>query len=114
MFCTRCGSGLRENDKFCSQCGVQLGALHSPLPGREPGHPLTRLINEKKIAGVCAGFARYFDVDVTLMRLLWLLVALITGVGFVVYLVAWMAMPAENGSQSLSIVPAGARSLRPL
>jgi len=38
---------------------------------------------DKKIAGVCAGFARYFEVDVTLMRVLWLIVALVTGVGFI-------------------------------
>ena len=32
-------------------------------------------MHEKKLAGVCAGFARYFDVDVTVMRILWLILA---------------------------------------
>jgi len=50
---------------------------------------------DKKIAGVCAGFARYFEVDVTLMRVLWLIVALFTGVGFIAYIVAWIAMPKD-------------------
>jgi phage shock protein PspC (stress-responsive transcriptional regulator) len=52
----------------------------------------------KKIAGVCAGFARYFDVDVTLMRVLWLGIAICTGVGFLAYLIAWMLMPADHGN----------------
>ena len=50
---------------------------------------------DKKIAGVCAGFARYFGVDVTLMRILWIIVALGTGIGFVAYIVAWIVMPAR-------------------
>jgi phage shock protein PspC (stress-responsive transcriptional regulator) len=51
----------------------------------------------KKIAGVCAGFARYFDADVTLVRVLWLAIALGTGVGFIAYLVAWIIMPSDHG-----------------
>ncbi len=44
---------------------------------------------DKKIAGVCAGFARYFGVDVTLMRILWIIMALGSGgIGFVAYIVA--------------------------
>jgi len=52
----------------------------------------------KKIAGVCAGFARYFDMDVVLMRVLWLGVALCSGgVGFLVYLGAWIVIPSDSG-----------------
>jgi phage shock protein C len=56
---------------------------------------LSRPMDQKKIAGVCAGFARYLDVDVTLMRILWLAIALCTGVGFIGYLVAWILMPKD-------------------
>jgi phage shock protein PspC (stress-responsive transcriptional regulator) len=52
---------------------------------------------EKKILGVCAGFARYLDVDVTLVRVLWLAVAIITGGGFIAYLAAWIVMPSDHG-----------------
>ncbi len=50
---------------------------------------------ECKIAGVCAGFADYFDMDPTLMRLLWVLITFITGIipGLVTYLLAWWMMP---------------------
>jgi len=51
----------------------------------------------KKIGGVCAGFARYMGVDVVLVRVLWLGIALCTGIGFVVYLAAWIMIPSDNG-----------------
>jgi len=56
---------------------------------------LRRVIADKKIAGVCAGFAEYFDMDVTLVRLLWLGIGLMTGVVplLMVYMVAWIVLP---------------------
>lgn len=54
----------------------------------------------KKIAGVCAGFARYLGVDVVLVRILWLGIALCTGVGFFVYLAAWVVIPSDAGLQA--------------
>jgi phage shock protein C len=49
----------------------------------------------RKISGVCAGMGEYFDLDVVLVRLVWLVVAIMTGVGFVAYLIAWIVMPEE-------------------
>jgi phage shock protein PspC (stress-responsive transcriptional regulator) len=55
---------------------------------------LHRIIAEKKIAGVCAGFAEYFDMDVTLVRLIWLGLALIPPTpGLIIYIVAWIVLP---------------------
>lgn len=67
--------------------------------GEEPNPRRSLMLDKrnKKIAGVCAGFARYLDVDVTLVRVLWLAIALVTGVGFIAYLAAWLIMPADNG-----------------
>jgi phage shock protein C len=52
-----------------------------------------------KIAGVCACFARYLDVDVTLVRVIWLAAAIMTGVGFLAYLAAWIIMPSDHGME---------------
>jgi phage shock protein C len=52
---------------------------------------------DKKIGGVCAGFARYSDLDVALVRVVWLIVAFSTGLGFLAYLVAWIVMPSDHG-----------------
>jgi len=39
--------------------------------------------------------AEYFDLDVTLVRVVWLIMAFMTGVGFLGYIVAWIVMPEE-------------------
>ncbi len=89
MYCTQCGVELRETDRFCSQCGRSTG-VSAPGANREP---LVLDKANKKIAGVCAGLARYMDMDVTLVRIVFLVLALGTGIGFIAYLVAWLLMP---------------------
>jgi phage shock protein PspC (stress-responsive transcriptional regulator) len=39
--------------------------------------------------------AEYFDLDVTLVRLVWLITACVTGIGFIGYVIAWIVMPDE-------------------
>lgn len=99
MFCTKCGVSLDENAKFCSQCGKPTGVGGEAPPATEWAVPrrLTRPMHEKKIAGVCAGFARFIDVDVTLMRVLCLLLTIFTGFvpGILAYVIAWIAMPKD-------------------
>ena len=96
MYCTKCGRELRDDDRFCSSCGLRT-ALNAPLAY----HPRVLMLDKhnNKIAGVCAGFARYFEVDVTLMRVLWLAIAVCTGVGFLAYLIAWMIIPSDHGME---------------
>jgi phage shock protein C len=53
-------------------------------------------MDQKKIAGVCAGFARHFDMDVVLVRILWLAVIFLSGgLGIFIYLAAWLIMPKD-------------------
>jgi phage shock protein C len=94
MFCTKCGVELRDADRFCAQCGKRTGAGAAPPAARS----LMLDKRNKKIAGVCAGFARSLEVDVTLVRVLWLVIALSTGVGFLAYLAAWIIMPSDRGA----------------
>ena len=54
---------------------------------------LTRDVNNKKIAGVCAGIANYFDLDPTLVRVIWILFCCAAGTGVLAYLIAWAVMP---------------------
>jgi len=61
-----------------------------------------RLFRSRKdglIAGVCGGLAEYFDVDPSLVRLVFILAIFLGGAGLVVYLVAWLIVP-ENPEQS--------------
>jgi phage shock protein C len=58
---------------------------------------LFRLVEQKKLGGICAGLADYFDLDVSLVRLIFVGVALITGILPMVlfYLIAWLVIPAQ-------------------
>lgn len=96
MYCTQCGVELRADDQFCSRCGRRTAINVVP----EMARPLLLDKRHKKIAGVCAGFARYLGVDVVLMRVLWLGIALCTGVGFLAYLAAWIVIPVDNGFEA--------------
>ena len=93
MFCTNCGVQLKDDDRFCSRCGARTAVGRTEAPARA----LMLDKRNKKVAGVCAGMARYLDMDVTLIRVLWLAIAITTGVGFVAYLAAWIVMPSDNG-----------------
>lgn len=58
---------------------------------------LMRSRDGRILAGVCAGVAGYFSLDVTLVRVIWAVVALITGgAGVLAYLVAWILIPGEG------------------
>ena len=63
---------------------------------------LVRRREDRMLAGVCAGFADYFSLDVTLVRVIWAVVSLITGgVGVLAYLAAWVIIPAEDEKTSI-------------
>ncbi|MCQ2297318.1 MAG: PspC domain-containing protein [Bacteroidales bacterium] len=57
------------------------------------GKRLYRIPSQGKIAGVCAGLAQYFDVDVTLVRILFLLALIFATGGLWIYLICWLFMP---------------------
>ena len=101
MFCTRCGLEMSDDAAFCSRCGQATGV--PPVARVSPPHRLSRPVHDKKIAGVCAGFARYLGVDVTLMRIIWLVVALTTGIGFIAYIIAWIAMPRDEAPIGVAV-----------
>ena len=54
---------------------------------------LMRSSTDKKIGGVCAGIADYFDLDATIIRVVWVLLVLCAGTGLVFYLVLWLVLP---------------------
>lgn len=60
---------------------------------------LYRSATEKKISGVCGGIAEYFDVDATIIRLLWVLASCMTGVllGLLAYIACVFIIPVDPG-----------------
>jgi phage shock protein C len=64
---------------------------------------LVRARDGRMLAGVCAGVADYFGLDVTLVRVIWAVVSVITGgLGVLAYLVAWIIIPDEGQKSSLA------------
>src|SRR5246127_5907618 len=88
MYCNHCGKVIQDDAAVCAYCGIRVGTsmarkkLMRPRVGR-------------KIAGVCLGFSEYFDLDVTLVRVVWLIASFVTVIGFVSYPIAWIIMPEE-------------------
>ena len=50
---------------------------------------------DKKVCGVCGGIATYFDVDPTVIRLIWVIFTLAGGSGLIAYIIAAIIMPDE-------------------
>jgi phage shock protein C len=56
---------------------------------------LYRSRTDRKLAGVCGGLAQYFNIDAILMRVLFVVLALLGGPGLVIYLMLWIVVPEE-------------------
>lgn len=56
---------------------------------------LFRSTKNKILGGVCGGFAEFFEIDITLVRLL-MVFLILTGIGIPFYIIAWAIMPVET------------------
>jgi phage shock protein C len=106
MFCTHCGLKLTESSRFCSSCGQSVDPGEPGIGANRPRRILSRPMNEKRIGGVCAAFARYLDLDLTLVRILWVFAILFGGTGFLAYVICWIVLPKDYGTVASGPVPA--------
>lgn len=79
---------IQDDAAVCAYCGTRVG-------GSLARRKLMRPRLGRKVAGVCLGFSEYFDVDVTLVRVVWLIASVTTIIGFLSYPIAWIVMPEE-------------------
>ena len=77
-------------------------ARSATFAGQPGAGQLRRSGDERMLAGVAGGIARYLNADVTLVRVIIAALALFTGAGAVLYLVAWLLIPAEGYDQSIA------------
>ncbi len=66
----------------------------------DTGKQLTRSRSDYMLGGVCAGLGRYFGIDPTIVRLVFVLLAISGGSGVLLYLVLWIVIPREDLVQS--------------
>jgi phage shock protein C len=104
MFCNYCGKQLPDDAQLCAYCGKHVA-------GAVARKRLVRPREGRKIAGVCIGFAEYFDLDVTLVRIVWLVCSLFGLLGVVAYAAGWIVMPeaplALNSAPAAPVGPVG-------
>lgn len=97
----------------------EIGPVQAPgatlsAPGGA-ARPLRQISEGAVISGVCQGFARYFGLDVTLLRIAAVLLLFATGGGMILVYIALMLLmpyaPLERGGKPLRTIPAKSRSL---
>ncbi|HEX2052372.1 MAG TPA: PspC domain-containing protein [Actinomycetota bacterium] len=62
---------------------------------------LVRSRTDKWVAGVAGGMGEYFRVDATVMRLAFVALTILCGIGIPLYLLAWIIMPREGDLRSI-------------
>jgi len=65
------------------------------------GKRLLRAKQGRMVAGVCAGLAGYFGVDVNLVRLAFGVLTVFYGLGILLYVIAWAILPEEGEDRSI-------------
>ena len=105
MYCNACGKQIPDIAKFCDGCGKTVaGTAPAPAPDQgntyqPPANPyrgrLIRPQQGRKFKGVCLAVANYLDVDVTLIRIIWLVLLFGAGTGFIAYLIGWLCIDEE-------------------
>ena len=95
MNCPNCQKDIAAGSNFCYNCGAKQHdiAAGASFPSAASRKRLVRSTNNRKIAGVCAGIAEYFDFDPTIVRLIWLLATLVPGPNIIAYIAFWIAVP---------------------
>lgn len=91
MFCSKCGNQVANGARFCPACGAPYTPEH--LGFYPNSAQLTRPRTSRMIAGVCAGLSIHYGWDLSLVRILTALLVVLTGVGLIAYLVAWLVIP---------------------
>lgn len=64
------------------------------------GKTLSRSTTDKFLGGVCGGLARFFNLDSGLVRILTVIIAIFTQVGWVAYLVLWAVLPTDSSPRT--------------
>lgn len=71
--------------------------------GSEPQpNALVRSRHNRILGGVAAGIARYLDVDLSIVRIAFVVLAIAGGIGIPLYLACWLLIPDEDTAQSIA------------
>jgi phage shock protein PspC (stress-responsive transcriptional regulator) len=75
----------------------------NPEAGDQAGpRPLSRPTHDRMLAGVAAGLGHYLGIDVTIVRIVFAVLAVMGGAGVPLYLIGWLLIPEEGAEQSIA------------
>ena len=102
-YCTRCGVANKETAEFCVGCGENMKKEEEKKKVDEKKEPsqtsekkLYRSRTDKMITGLSAGMAKHLDMEVDLVRILWIVGLFVSGgIVAVVYLIMAAVIPLE-------------------
>jgi phage shock protein C len=100
IYCAQCGKQNGEESRFCFHCGRPLTPEAAAYRAQVPGNPSLRTLVRprlgRKVSGVCQGLANHYGWDVTMVRIVMLLLAIVAfPVGFILYAIIMLVAPEE-------------------
>jgi phage shock protein PspC (stress-responsive transcriptional regulator) len=78
------------------------GPTWSPSSGLPGLQELRRPVNDRMIAGVASGVARYLGVDTNIVRIAFVLLAFVGGAALPLYVAGWLLIPEDGADQSIA------------
>ncbi|MHA1154550.1 MAG: PspC domain-containing protein [Candidatus Heimdallarchaeota archaeon] len=110
VFCPKCGAANEEFAQYCASCGDDLASAREEKSKKgqssesetfstepETKKVLLRSRTNRMVSGLSAGMAKYFDMEVDIVRMLWIIAFVGTGgTAIIVYLVMAMVIAEES------------------
>ncbi len=88
------------------------GTGSATVTDQPAARPLRRSADDRMLAGVASGIARYLDADVTLVRVIIAALALFSGTAVALYIAAWLLIPEDGEDQAVAVAWFAARQNR--
>jgi phage shock protein PspC (stress-responsive transcriptional regulator) len=105
MFCSACAFPIEAEDFFCRRCGHKTDAGADVEVTVKP--KLRRVEDDKRLAGVCGGVARYLHANPKWVRAAWTGASLLPfSPGLIAYGICWAVMP-RSGAQKPAVLKQG-------
>jgi phage shock protein PspC (stress-responsive transcriptional regulator) len=98
------GRGGREAEGMNTMSDTDQASAEQAQPPQDPPHQrqLRRPLDDRMVAGVASGLARYLGLDVLLVRIALVVLCFVGGIGLPLYLAGWLLIPDEGAQQSLA------------